>query len=298
MGHNRIGTIGHDRMDSAGHDVKEAIYGGGPCLLLKSPVPGNIGELLGREGLNAIRLSESAGWKGGDLAFLRDIPEGLLQGLEIYSAGTLDLSPVMAHPRLRFLGLRCAGAVPLDLSCFGDLEGLGVFWSSGLHGLAACTRLKMLNISGYPSEDLAFVEGMKGLLKLSVSSGKLRSTRGIGSLGSLESLDISCCRNLESLEGLGACRALRRVEIEGCRRIGRVDEIGSLAGLVELLLVDCGKLDSIRCLEACRNLETLIFSGDTNVLDGDIGFLKALPALKNARFQGRRHYALGPADFS
>ena len=57
------------------------------------------------------------------------------------------------------------------------------------------------------------------------------------------------------------------------------------------MLVDCGKVPSLRPISGLPNLRLLYFYGDTNVLDGELDYLRALP-LEDVAFKNRRHYSL------
>lgn len=52
----------------------------GRCLVLTAPWSGGIKSIIEKENISVLRLSQSVGWKGDDISFLKELPS--LRGVE------------------------------------------------------------------------------------------------------------------------------------------------------------------------------------------------------------------------
>tara|TARA_R110001606_G_C15224268_1_gene634390 strand:+ start:62 stop:937 length:876 start_codon:yes stop_codon:yes gene_type:complete len=261
----------------------------GRCLVLTAPWSDDIKSIIEKENISVLRLSQSAGWKGEDISFLTELPN--LRGVEVYSWGVKDLSPLKDLRGLEYLGLQCEFTKAPDFSNFTNLKICKLLWRPKAKTVFSCSGLILLNIVNYPSDDLTNIEGMGGLQRLQLTSKKLASLSGIEKLTSLSKLDLADCSKLENLSGVEMCQQLETVELEGCKKIQDISLLGELKNIKNLALTNCGKIWSLQSLSKCRFLENISFVGDTVIEDGTLAPLLDIPQLKKMWFADKKNYS-------
>lgn len=270
--------------------IDEAENEMGLALVLKAPWSDDFIDVIKKENISILRLSYSAGWKEKDISFLENLQDVGLRGVEVYAWDVKDVTPLQFIPGLEYLGLQCEFTKAPDFSNFDQLEICKLFWRPKAKTVFDCSGLKLLNVINYPDEDLKSLKNMTGLRRLQITSRKLMSLVGIESLKSLRILDLAECPKLESLAGIEKCQELQVVELENCKKVDDVSNLGELANLRDVVLTDCGIIKSLQPLAKCRLLESLIFTGDTNVEDGELTPLLEIPGLKKMWFVDKCHY--------
>lgn len=261
----------------------------GRCLVLTAPWSGGIKSIIEKENISVLRLSQSVGWKGDDISFLKELPS--LRGVEVYSWGVKDLTPLQSLKELEYLGLQCEFSKAPDFSDFKSLKICKLLWRPKAKTIFSCSSLSLLNIVNYPSGDLTDIESMKDLQRLQLTSKKLVSLSGVEKLVSLSTLDLAECSKLENLSGVEKCQQLETVELEGCKKIHDISLLGELKNIKNLVLTDCGKIRSLQPLASCRLLENITFVGDTIIEDGMLAPLLDIPQLKKMWFVDKKHYS-------
>lgn len=271
--------------------IDEAEDDFGRCLVLKAPWSDDFIDVIKKESISVLRLTESMGWKEKDISFLEKLKDIGLRGVEVYAWDVKDITPLHYLPDLEYIGIQSEFTKAPDFSVFKNLTHFFLFWRPKAKTVFDCLGLKLLNIVNYPSEDLQDIKNIIGLEHLQITSRKLNSLSGIESLDSLMILDLAECPKLESISGVEKCRQLHTVKLEGCKKVDDVSCLGDLTNLKDVVLTDCGKVKSLQPLANCQALENLTFVGDTSVEDGDISSLVSLPNLKKMWFVDKRHYS-------
>ncbi len=266
---------------------QESEDGYGRVFVPKGPWRPEYNELIARQKVKVVRLSDSMGWKGPDVDFLAELH--FLEGVEIYSWDVRDASVIGLMNQLRLVGLQCDLRKQIDFSALRRLEVVKATWKKQLSGVLQCRELKHLNLTNWPQEDLEALEGMRKLAVLQLTSRKLTSLDGISKLAALERLDLHACPKLTSLAASRSCARIHHLEISSCRGVSNLSAVGTLQALRVLALDDCGDIDSLTPIQSCRDLETLSFLGTTRVLDGDLALISDFPRLRKLRFAPRRH---------
>lgn len=271
--------------------ITEAEDDFGRCLVLKAPWSDDFIEVIKKENISVLRLTESMGWKEKDISFLESLKGTGLRGVEIYAWDVKDITPLHHLPDLERISIDCLFTKAPDFSTFRQLTHFFLHWRPKAKSVFDCSGLKRLNVTGYPAEDLQDLKNMAELRRLQIMSRKLVSLAGIESLQSLRTLDLAECPKLESLTGIEKCQELQEVELENCKKVNDVSNLGELTNLRDVVLTDCGKIKSLQPLAKCRLLERLLFVGDTNVEDGELTPLLDMPELKRMWFADKRHYS-------
>ena len=271
--------------------IDEAENDMGRCLVLKAPWSDVFIDVIRKENISVLRLTESMGWKGKDISFLEKLQDVGLRGVEVYAWDVKDVTPLQFISDLEYLGLQCEFTKAPDFSRFDRLKVCKLLWRPMAKTILDCSGLKLLNVVNYPAEDLQKLTNMTGLRRLQISSRKLVSLAGIESLPSLRIMDLAECPKLESLTGIETCQGLQVVELENCKKVNDISSLGELANLRDVVLTNCGKVKSLQPLAKCRLLESVTFAGDTNVEDGELTPLLDMPELKRMWFVDKRHYS-------
>jgi hypothetical protein len=276
-------------IDNNNYFIDVAENGMGRCLVLTSPWCDSFNIVIQKENIDVLRLSDSAGWSGNDLSFL-ETTQGL-RGLEVYSWNVKDLTPLQHVSHIEYLGLQCEFSKGPDFSLFSNLRICKLLWKPKAKGILECKNLTLLNISNYPYENLQCISEMINLDRLQITSRKLESLYGIEQLQMLTILDIADCPKLSTITGVKKCSKLKEVEFEGCKALNDISSLGNLKELVTLRVIDCGSINTLLPLSSNVNLQEILFTGNTNIKDGDLSIANKLPKLSRMWFADRRHYS-------
>lgn len=198
-------------------EIRQDENGIGKVLILKGEWTDEVAAYMQANDIFALRLTDSFGFKGQDITFLKKL--GFLRSLELYCWGAKGVKVIESLPQLEVLGLQFKSAQKIDFSAFLKLKVALVTWSKGLGSLLNISSLEKLNMQNYPHSDLMPISSMHDLKELYLTSRKLESLRGIEQLNKIEKLDLYNCQNLISLAGIENCPDLRTIETEVCNRV-------------------------------------------------------------------------------
>lgn len=198
-------------------EIREDENGIGKVLILKGGWSDGVGAYMRENGIYALRLTDSFGFKGHDLSFLSKL--SFLRSLEIYCWEAKGIKVIESLPQLEVLGLQYKSTQKIDLSAFSKLRVALITWSKGLGSLLELASLETLNIQNYPHRNLEPITSMITLKQLHLTSRKLESLKGIEQLSSLELLDLYNCPFLTSMAGTEQHPKLKTIEIEACNRV-------------------------------------------------------------------------------
>jgi len=244
---------------------------------------------LEERGVRELELAPGHSTGRRDLGFLRQIP--FIEKLSIHSVSALDDSAVACLFRARELELHNYAPNPLRVDGMSRLEKLTFVWRQHSESVFSRHSLKQLSIRKYPGKDLRDLAGLIALESLDLLEGKFVSSVGLGSLTRLKFLRFGFCRQLRRLDDLEHLQALEQLKIVKCRAIADFGPISALGGLKLLVLEDVGRIASLDWLAGLTALETLLLTGDTNIVDGDLEPVAALPRLEQVAYASRRHYS-------
>lgn len=169
------------------------------------------------EGIDALRLTDSFGFKGGDLSFLPSLT--YLKSLELYCWDAKNVKLIETLPQLEVVGLQFKSTQKINFSNFHNLRVAKVTWAKGLTSLLDAKAIEYLNVQNYPYENLKPIEHMRKLKRLYLTSRKLESLDGIQQFSDLEELDLYNCQQLKSKEGIDQLPKLKKIEIEACNKL-------------------------------------------------------------------------------
>lgn len=198
-------------------EIRDDEHGIGKVLIVKGAWSSDISDYMIKEGIYAIRLTDSFGFKGEDLSFLPSLT--YLKSLELYCWNAKDVKLLEALPQLEVLGLQFRSSKIIDFSKFTKLRVALLTWAKGLESIFSLNNIEYLNIQNYPHNNLKPIEHMKKLKRLYLTSRKLESLDGIERLENLEELDLYNCTQLVSKSGIEKLNKLEKIEIEACNKL-------------------------------------------------------------------------------
>lgn len=263
----------------------------GDVLILKTAWSDSFIDIIKGRKISVLRLSESMGWSDKDVSFLSKLEGVELRGVEIYCWGIKNILPLEYLPDLQSIAIQSEFTKAPDFSNFNNLTNVFFHWRLQAQTIFNCKSLKSLNIVNYPSENLHDISGLNNLIRLQLTSRKLISLSGVEKLLLLNTLDLAGCTKLIDLSGIDKCLQLTTIELQSCKKITDICMFKALSDLSILFLIDCGKIKSLNCLSKNFKLKRIIFSGDTNIEDGELADILHLPILEQLMFANRRHYS-------
>jgi len=241
--------------------------------------------------VDGIELNSSKGtWPDG-LEFLADVPG--LRHLILLDLQEEDVGPIQNLTQLESLNLSTYATSDFDFARLPKLRKAFVEWRKQYRNLSACTNLEELYLNGFWEKDAVALRPLVRLSKLSIGDSRafsaLHGIEGMNELRYLGLFGLPKLHDLGSLESVGS--SLEVLKVNQCRYLTSLAPVGKLRGLRTLILADCGKVASLRPVTGLPLLEVLYFDGDTDVVDGDLEFLRTA-SLKAVAFKNRRHYSL------
>jgi len=253
-------------------------------------------DFMRQNGIREIELNYARGWRGTDYVFLRKLPE--LEAVEITDYSTDDIAVVNELPNLRYLATKTYCKTALEFSNWQKLEECALEWRPKARSLFRHRGIRRVFINKWnQGKDLREFSGMSQLETLRLySASRLESLQGVEALCRLTWLDLARASKLTTLAGIESLTELRHLMLHTCRKVTDISPIEGLLRLRQLYLLNGGNIETIRPLLSLRGLEEFLFYESTNIVDGDLSPLMALPNLKNVAFMERPHYSLKRAD--
>jgi Leucine-rich repeat (LRR) protein len=248
-----------------------------------------IGHQLLREHIVELELNYAAGWKGKDIAFLSSLPN--LEALTVVDWTIDDVKPIHLLHKLRTLKISTYCKTEIDFAAFPKLEDCSLEWRPKAISIFDCKTLKKLFVNRYKLHETELFGRLPNLEELAILNAPVKNLLGLSRLRRLRKLRLAGLRVLTSLKGIESLTNLEELDINTCRKIRSIKEVGNLARLRKLFLNDNGQIQSIKPIDELRNLESVLFWGSTEIVDGDLSPLTRQEHLTKVTFQNRRHYS-------
>jgi len=203
--------------------------------------------------------------------------------------------------------------VDIDFSKLRQLRTACLQFSKENVSLYDCVNIEKLTTRFY-GKDFSMMQNLKDLQYLVAYAGALQTFDGIEVFEDLETLELQTTDKLESIshvgglsnlkafalrgavklasfDGLQNCKSLNELTLENCRIPDDADQLSKLKRLEKLTMDDCKKVKSLAFAKTLKNLKYLSFDGSTEILDGDLAFLKELSKRGvEIYFNDRKHY--------
>lgn len=235
--------------------------------------------------IDGIGLSPHYGFKG-DVALLKRFPQ--FKGIVVTNVACLDVDYLSAFPNIRFLSLGGERKSEVDFRVFHQLVDLRINWHRDDILPNESSLLESLYIKGFnpKNKNLTSLPSFTNLHGLELVQSNIVTLDGIHRISKLTDVDISFCKNLESVAALGSTGVMR-LHLESCNKISDLTELVRCRKLRSIKMSGCGNLASLHFLNKFPALEEFRFV-KMDVLDGD---MTPLLRLKSIGFIDKRKYS-------
>lgn len=215
------------------------------------------------------------------------------------AANNFDYSPLYNMPEIKYLECRTIydlkedRSTTVDYSQIAGLKHLHICGKGHLN-VSLVNTLETLHIQSYKTcVDLVGICSGENLKCLDVVNCSLRSLTGLENLGCLETLSLSCNRNLQNIDALEkVIDSLRILSIESCSKISDFTVLDKLENLEYLELYGKNELKDLSFLNKMKKLKFFAFS--MNVLNGDLTPCHNIEYVRSEK--NRKHYNLKDKD--
>lgn len=164
--------------------------------------------------------------------------------------------------------------------------------------LSLLGSMKSLNSLTIRLSDAKSLEGIPNLQCLDLTQvSSLSSLHGLEHCSNLVSLTLDELRELQSIDAIGKTIAIRELMIQRCFKIQNISSLENCINLQHLQLNICGKIETLKPIRNLTGLKTFNFIETTNIVDGDISFLKEFRELKTLKFMNRKHYNMTTTEW-
>jgi Leucine-rich repeat (LRR) protein len=270
----------------AGYSLEQGRFG--LRAILTADWNPSVQQALCKHPIAELELNRGKGWHGSDLSFVSDFPE--LLSLSISGKTADSLSAIHALHNLRALDVMAYDKTELRFDEFPHLTECALEWRPKAMSLFGCMSLRKLYVKGFTGPTAEPFGRVKNLESLAILGSPISNLEGLRPLIKLRSLRLGDMRQLEALRGIETLTALEKLEINTCRKIRSIEDVRTLLNLRELYLDRLGDVQSLKALESLGKLRRLTFVDSTNILDGDLSPLLAVPHLDLVSFRNRKHY--------
>jgi hypothetical protein len=252
-------------------------------------------DIFEKHNVKSLELNRAKGWVGKDINFLKDVE--YLESFSILDFQIQSILPVHFLKRLKKIEVITYCKTALSFGAFPKLEHCAIKWRKGSESLFDCKQLKELFLDGYNQFDSDAFSALTNLEKLTIANSSIRNLDGLSKLTRLTYLRLGYLNNITSIEPINTLKRLQELEIQNCKKVASIKGVEYLSELKKILLIDMGSIDSLLPLRNIRDIQWILFYGTTNIIDGNISFLRELRKLSKISFQNRRHYTLKTTDF-
>ncbi|MCF2910369.1 hypothetical protein L1285_18815 [Pseudoalteromonas sp. DL2-H2.2] len=259
----------------------------GVKMQLFSNFDDEIAEVIDRENVVSLMLSQWLGWKYEQLDFLSKLTQ--LKALYIFDSTIKDISKVSDLVNLEVLYLECPRLkIGFNASRLCNLKDVRIDWKPCLKNIAESSSIKVLLLSGFKEESLTdFLPLNISRLDL-IRPSKLKTLDGLEKLSQLNSISLYQCRKLESIDAI-ASLSLSSIEIEGCKQVKGLSKLLTLSGLESLVIENCANIESISGISTLSKLQKLRIAS-TTIMDGDLSELVGM-RISSLFFDRKKSYS-------
>lgn len=228
-----------------------------------------------------------------DLQFLTTLPD--LRSVRLL-VGVGDYSALAGLTQLRNLQFHASAQRPVDLRRCTGLRRLEAPYQVVADGLPAVATLHDLTISDWPSGDFTALGGKPELdsLRADLRQRAKVASAGLSGAPALRRLVLNSGRLLDTAD-LATLHNLVELSADNTR-LPDLDFVASMPSLRELVVYNGGDVPSLAGLVEHPALTTVILTGSTTVLDGDLSALWRMPNLRKVALTHRPHYTRTAQD--
>jgi hypothetical protein len=257
------------------------------ALVIQENRIGESKEYMLQKGITGLEINMSLGYTKLEVDFLSKF--NFIDTLSIVHQPLGDVKAINSLHKLKYLELDSYFYNPIDFNNFLKLEDCSIHWTPNAKNLFNCQILKTLYLRSYKNDDLAELEKLKLLEKLSISNSPIKNLKGISNLKNLKELELGLLTKLTLIDGIESLPLLEKLTIQSCKKIP-FEKIWQLKNLKRLYLSDIGDIPTIKQIDNLKNLEEIDIIGMSRIVDGNTSPLLNLPNLRNATLAHLSHY--------
>ncbi len=206
-------------------------------------------------------------YKINNYEFLMSLPN--LVGLSISGDNKgYNLKEPIGMDKLQYLNIGCTDN-GFNYDGLNEVKSLTVE-RTRMKNLNSISHMALFNFMFFDTSNLVTLDGLN--------------------VKNLMTLDLRGCRNLNNINALSAARNIHYLNIDGCKKIKNISNLSDISSLKILEMSDCGEIYSLDPIKKLNNIEVIDLSGDTNVVDGKVKFLRYLKNIKKINYGNKSHY--------
>lgn len=212
-----------------------------------------------------------------------------VQYVRLFAALLNDIESVQSLSHLRHLAILHTAkdqVIAIEFGSLPALERVALQWFEGAERILNATQIRSLGLSDCPLSSSYNFQKLDRLTYLRLSVGKLVDTRAFSRLLALRWLALLSQRELRDFGGLSHHPALGFLWIEACPNLGNIEWLADMPQLETLRILDCGELTGIEVLRSLPRLRHVHIHGATDVVAGDLTFLRSMANLDSVVMKG------------
>jgi hypothetical protein len=242
--------------------------------------------IYNEEAWTDLELNPCLGFCGTNLSFVPTLRR--VERLSIVMSEIEGFEPLYDRPDLQSLRGQAESPTVIAYDRLPALEDCFVSWGPCHARLFEAKRLRSLWVVGYKAS-LDRFSTLPDLESLELSCTRIFDLSFVRDLRALRSLGLYRVTPFDSLEALRDATGLRALKLKSCTKLRSLSGIEHLVHLEHLDVDDCGKVESLLPVRHLP-LRWLSFIGSTNIVDGQLGFIREMSTLKQVAFGLRKHY--------
>jgi len=227
-----------------------------------------------------------------DLEFLKEYD--FIEKIFIQSNLKYDISPTEYLKDLKFLSLDCGVKKECDLSHLNNLNYFSGHYSKHIKSILDNKNISRLVFFYFSEGDMLSLTNMLMLSSLTLVKSSIKAMKGVERLSKLSDLRIQFNYKLDRID-LDNLVSIRMMQLSSCSKLKEFNGFKHATKLSTLILQNCPRIESIKGLNDCPQLEALALFDGTKVADGDVSILRRL---KKTWLKEFKHYNVKESDLS
>jgi hypothetical protein len=225
---------------------------------------------------------------GMDLDFLRNLRE--LRAVSIHAYEELNWDVIESLSDILVISLRTQRRPKrIDFGKLSKLREARLSWHSEWDSVLLSKSIRHLTLEGARNRKAFHLDKLRSLSEFWAVDCRGLAQIVLSPEQRLDALKVSGCPSFKEIKPFDAIQRIEYLYLAGRSKF-EYTRIGELSRLKRLWLNDVGKIKTLNFLEKCQRLETIQFLFSTNVLDGDLTVLQALPRHPQVLYERREHY--------
>ena len=242
--------------------------------------------IFGRE-VKAVTISGC-----NDISFISKYFRGIKQ-LIIDCESIASFNIISCLEDLQDLSFVCSKNFSAELNLPSNLKSLTIDWKSKFKFTGKSpSSLEFISIFDGNNIDWSFFLDCKNLKKIDLNNCSIDDSDFIFTFQKLQCLTIYNCKNIKFSNEIERNVSVKYIYFTKVL-VGNIEWVSKLENLDIIILESCGDIKDIFPLKyLIPTIRGVSFSGNTNIINGDLEILKQLKNLHNCFLAPKKHYSL------